>query len=72
MLNENQISDLWALFTGYIDKKQLDVAAERYIEFLVDSGVADGALKDALGADKYLDHAIKLIQDDESDDEYDD
>ena len=58
MLNETQIGDVWLLFADYIDKKQLDAVAERYVELLVDLGVTDRILQSASGVDSTLDNAI--------------
>lgn len=71
MLNETQIGDIWLLFVDYIDKKQVEVAAERYVELLADHGVRDSVLEGATGVDGTLDAAIEyyLDQDDYEDDE---
>lgn len=74
MLNEAQIGEVWALFADYVDKKQLDVVAERYIELLADYGVRDRVLQSATGVDATLDHAIAYYLDDDDssdDDEFD-
>lgn len=74
MLNETQIGDVWLLFADYIDKKQIDVVAERYIELLADYGVRDRVFQSATGVDSVLDQAISyyLEDDEEVDDEDDD
>jgi hypothetical protein len=71
MLNETQIGDIWLLFVDYIDKKQVDVAAERYVELLADYGVRDSVLEGATGVDGTLDTAIEYYLDegDQEDDE---
>ena len=71
-MNEAQISEMWMMFADYIDKKQLDIVAERYVELLADFGVRDRTLSNALGNDAVLDHAIAyyLDEDDEDDDDY--
>lgn len=71
MLNENQIGDIWVLFSDFIDKKQLEVAAERYIDLLADYGVSDRVLQSAMGVDGTLDSAIEYYLDEPSDDEDD-
>lgn len=72
MLNESQIGDIWLLFADYIDKKQLEVAAERYVDLLADYGVSDRVLESATGVDGTLDSAIEyyLDEDEEEDDDY--
>lgn len=74
MLNETQIGDIWILFADYIDKKQLDGAAERYVELLADYGVVDRVLQSATGVDSTLDQAIEyyLEEDENSGDDDDD
>ena len=73
MLNETQIGDIWMLFADYIDKKQLDAVAERYVDLLADYGVSDRVLQSATGVDGTLDQAIDyyLDEEDAADDEED-
>ena len=72
MLNETQIGDIWLLFADYIDKKQLELVAERYVDLLADHGVSDKVLQSATGVDETLDSAIEyyLDEEDDSDDDY--
>ncbi len=72
MLNESQIGDIWLIFADYIDKKQLEVAAERYVDLLADYGVSDRVMQSAMGVDHTLDQAIEyyLDEEDEEDDDY--
>ena len=72
MLNETQIGEVWMLFADYVDKKQLDVVAERYVELLADHGVRDKTLQNATGVDTVLDHAINYYLEDTDEDEDDD
>jgi hypothetical protein len=58
MLNETQVGDVWLMFVEYMDKKQLETVAERYIDMLADFGVPDKVFKDATGVDEILDQAI--------------
>lgn len=72
MLNESQIGDIWLLFADYIDKKQLEAAAERYVDLLADYGVSDRTLSAATGVDGTLDSAIDYyLDEDDADDEED-
>mgnify|MGYP001353356108 CR=1 FL=1 len=57
-MNESQIVETWTLFKEYIDKKNVEVAAERFIDLLADYGVDDKTFKDAMGSDDSLDEAI--------------
>jgi hypothetical protein len=73
MLNETQVGDIWLNFVEYIDKKQLETVAERYIDLLADFGVPDKVLQSAQGVDEILDQAISYyLNDDEGYEEEDD
>jgi len=74
MLNETQIGDIWLNFVEYLDKKQLETVAERYIDLLADFGVSDKALQAATGVDEILDQAIAyyLNEDEDAEPEDDD
>jgi len=69
MLNETQIGDVWLLFADYIDKKQLELVAERYVDLLADHGVSDKVLQSAAGVDDTLDSAIEYYLDEDAEDE---
>ena len=71
MLNESQIGDIWLLFADYIDKKQLEVAAERYVDLLADYGVSDRIMQSAMGVDSILDQAIEYYLDEDNDEDED-
>jgi len=70
-MNENQIADIWMLFKEYVDKKLLDVMAERYIDLLADHGVSDRTLASATGVDEDLDAAIEYYLDEGAEEEED-
>jgi hypothetical protein len=67
MLNETQVVDVWLLFSDYIDKKQVESVAERYVELLADYGIRDKVLHAATGTDAILDQAILYYLEDEED-----
>jgi hypothetical protein len=69
MLNETQIGDVWLLFADYIDKKQQELVAERYVELLADLGVSDKVMQASTGVDSILDSAIEYYLDDEDDED---
>ena len=72
MLNETQIGDVWLNFVEYLDKKQLETVAERYVDLLADFGVPDKVFKEAIGVDEILDQAIGYyLNDDEVEDDED-
>ncbi len=70
-MNENQIGDIWLLFKEYVDKKILDVLAERYVDLLADHGISDKVMAGASGIDEDLDNAIDFYLDQDSEEEVD-
>lgn len=71
-MNENQVADIWMLFKEYLDKKILDLAAERYVDLLADHGLSDKVIASAVGYDEALDQAIEYYLDEDNEDsEYD-
>lgn len=79
MLNESQIADIWIMFKEYLDKKQIGLVAEKYVDLLADYGVDDVVLEEVIGTDNDLDEAINYYleidndlydDDDEEDEEY--
>jgi hypothetical protein len=72
MLNETQIGDVWLTFIEYIDKKQQEVVAERYIDLLADFGASDQLLQAATGVDTILDQAIAYYLNEDEDAEPED
>jgi len=70
-MNEEHISDIWTMFKEYVDKKQMDLVAEKYVDLLADYGVSDETFKEVIGTDSNLDEAISyyLDLDNEDDDE---
>jgi hypothetical protein len=68
-MNENHIGDIWMLFKEYVDKKVLDILAERYVDLLADHGVSDKVMAGASGVDDDLDNAIDFYLDETSDEE---
>ncbi len=73
-MTDNQIRDIWLFFKEYIDKKEVELAAEQYVDLLADFGIKDKVLEGARGADAELDAAIEYyLEDDvEEDPEYED
>ena len=48
-MEESQIVDIWTVFKDSIDKKNIEVVAERYVEVCADFGANDEAFRSALG-----------------------
>jgi len=72
-MTEEEVIDVWNLFKEYIDKKQLELAAEHYVNLMVDYGVPEEELINTLGHDAVLDAAINYYLDadnDEDDEDY--
>jgi hypothetical protein len=67
-MNDENASEVWMLFKQYMDKKQLEIAAEKYIDLLADQGIDDMTLMDSLGMDAHLDEAINYYLDIDSPD----
>jgi hypothetical protein len=62
-MTEQQIVDIWTFFKEHIDKKQLSIVAEQYIDVLADLGTDDIELKSSLGNCGTLDTAINYYLD---------
>jgi hypothetical protein len=69
-MNEEHISDIWTMFKEYVDKKQIELVAEKYVDLLADYGVSDETFKEVIGTDSNLDEAIGYYL--ELDNEYED
>ena len=72
-MTEEQIADIWTVFKEYLDKKHVEMAAERYVDLLADYGVSDHTFQSAFGVDNKLDDALRYyLEIDETDSELDD
>ena len=77
-MDDAQLVDVWMMFKEYLDKKHVEMAAERFVDLMADYGVNDETFKDALGHDSAFDYAINYYLDlddedvlDEEEDEWD-
>jgi hypothetical protein len=57
-MNEEFVIDIWSLLKAYLDKKQVELAAEKFVDTIIDYGMDDTQLQEILGVDKDLDNAI--------------
>jgi hypothetical protein len=74
-MDEDLIIEIWDLFKEYISDKNKEVAANQFVDMLVDKDVDVKTLKGLLGYDSYLDDAINLSinqDDEEKEDDEDD
>lgn len=77
-MDECQIMETWTVFKEYLDKKQIDIVAEKYIDLCTDHGASEHELRDCLGSDTVLDKAINQflsqyeddIEDEDDDEDY--
>ena len=69
-MDSSQIVDIWMVFKDSIDKKQLDIVAEKFIDCLADYGVTDQTFQQCLDIDDQLDEAIEYYLDSDQDDDY--
>jgi hypothetical protein len=72
-MNEEFVADIWMILKEYFDKKHIELAAERFVDAVIDYGVNDESLREILGTDTHLDAAIQyyLEMDTDIDDEDD-
>ena len=74
-MNDEHIGDIWTMFKEYLDKKQIEIVAEKYVDLLADYGVSDETFKEVIGVDSSLDEAIGYYLDldnvDDDDEDWD-
>lgn len=69
MQDASQLIETWQFFKEYIDKKQIETVAEKYVEMCADYGVEDDTFKECMGNDQDLDQAITYYLDIEADED---
>jgi hypothetical protein len=70
MLDEQLIVEFWDLFKEYVTPKNLEIAANHFVDFLVDHDVSTETLEGLMGMDGHLDEAIKsLLREEENEEE---
>jgi hypothetical protein len=62
-MDEAQLVDVWNMFKEYLDKKHIEIAAERFVDLMADMGTSDQSFIAALGNDSDLDTAINYYLD---------
>jgi len=63
-MEEQDIMNIWDIFLEYIPDKNRDVAATRYVAYLISCDTDMEILESILGNDDYLDSAIEEILED--------
>jgi hypothetical protein len=71
-MNEEQIADVWMMFKEYLDKKHIEMAAERFVDLLADYGISDETFQELIGTDAQLDSAINYYLDLDDEETYED
>ena len=66
-MTEEQIAEIWTLFKEYLDKRQIELVAEKFIDLLADYGTSDLIMQDLIGIDKDLDKAVNYYLEQDSD-----
>ena len=65
--------DMWGLVKAYVNVKERDVVATKFVGIALDNGITEEELKELIGLDDELDEAVRemLESDEEQNDEYD-
>ena len=71
-MNEEQIADVWMMFKEYLDKKHIEMAAERFVDLLADYGISDETFQELIGTDAQLDSAINYYLELDDEETYED
>jgi len=71
-MNEDQIADVWMMFKEYLDKKHIEMAAERFVDLLADYGISDETFQELIGTDAQLDSAINYYLELDDEETYED
>lgn len=69
MNNPELIADIWILFSEFVDKRQLNEAAKRYVSLLDNRNIRTKTLVAAGEADVILEQAVQNYLDEEDDEE---
>ena len=59
----SHVIDIWNLFKEYVDKKQIEMVAEKYVDACADMGGSDETFRDSMGSCDHLDAAISYYLD---------
>jgi hypothetical protein len=70
-MDEALIIETWDTFKDYISEKNRETAASHFVDFLLGKDVELSVLESVMGYDPNLDNAIKLVLDEERQEEED-
>jgi len=70
-MDDEQIVDIWTSLKEYLDKKHVEMAAEKYVDLMADYGVNDETFQQCFGHCYTLDNAIKYYLDLDNEDDLD-
>lgn len=65
-MNDESIVDIWMLFKNYLAPKDIEAAAEKYVDAVLNHGATELDLDCARGACPVLDQIIEEHVDDEA------
>tara|TARA_A100001011_G_C13767936_1_gene617980 strand:- start:89 stop:328 length:240 start_codon:yes stop_codon:yes gene_type:complete len=67
--------DMWGLVKAYVNAKERDIVASKFVDIALDNGTSEDDLKELIGMDDELDTAVRdileLEDDSNEEDEYD-
>ena len=64
--------DMWGLMKAYVNVKERDIVATKFVDIALDNGVSDNELQELIGMDDELDEAVReILSDDEDTSDYD-
>ena len=61
-MNDEQLIDLWDMFTSHIPKKDKESAALGFIKWCQDNGIEEEVLYNLADEDPYLQEAVEEVQ----------
>ena len=59
--------DMWGLMKAYVNVKERDIVATKFVDIALDNGVSDNELQELIGMDDELDEAVREILSDDED-----
>ena len=69
-MEEDQIMEIWDLFVEHLPWKERELAASKYLEYLLDRDTDKSTLESLIGNDEFLDTAIEEYLEGSADEDY--